>query len=127
VKVSEIKVGEIPIPLVNYVQLIRDRRAPYYDIVQFLLKDMEMHHSKTEEGSEVVYTINPRILQEEIEKTVKNEKLTTINVCRTILALLYGSKLSIEEDFYVTTTSSGRRNYHVKVNERTLTSLSRFL
>ena len=122
----EIHRNNIPIPLVNYVELIRNRKSPYYDIVQFLLKEMEMHHSRMGQSSEIVYTINPRVLQEEIEKGVKNEKLTTVNVCRTILALLYGSKLE-EEDFYATTTSGGRRNYHVRVNNRTLNSMSRFL
>jgi regulator of PEP synthase PpsR (kinase-PPPase family) len=126
IKVSEVY-REIPIPVVNYVHLIRKRKSPYYDIVEFLLKDMEMHYSRLGQPSEVVYTINPRILQEEIEKRVKNEKLTTVNVCRTVLALFYGSKLSEEKDFYVTTTSSGRRNYHIKVNNRTLNSLSKFL
>jgi len=123
---SEVQRHDIPIPLVNYVELIRRRKSPYYDIVQFLLRDMEIRYEKWQ-GSEVVYTINPRILQEEIERRVKDEKLTTVNVCRTILALLHGSKLREEKDFYVTTTSGGRRNYHVKVNTYTLSSLSRFL
>jgi len=125
--VSEIQRNDIPIPLINYVELIRNRKSPYYDVVHFLLIDMEMHHSRMGQSSEVVYTINPRVLQEEIEKAVKNEKLTTVNICRTILALLYGSKLSEERDFYVTTTSGGRRNYHVRVNDRTLSSMSKFL
>mgnify|MGYP001079595602 CR=1 FL=1 len=124
---SELHLRDIPIPLVNYVHLIRTRKSPYYDIVRFLLKDMEMHYSKMGQGSEIVYTVNPRILHEEIEKRIKDEKLTRVNVCRTILALLYGSKLSEEKDFYVTTTSSGRRNYHIKINTYTLTSMSRFL
>jgi DNA primase catalytic subunit len=91
------------------------------------VKEMEMHYEKVGQGSDVIYTINPRVLQEEIEKRVRNEKLTTVNVCRTILALLYGSKLREEKDFYVTTTSSGRRNYHIRVNDRTLSSLSKLL
>jgi hypothetical protein len=124
--VSEIP-KDIPVPLVNYVRLIRDRRSPYYDIVNHLLKDMEIHYEKMGEISETVYTINPRVLQEDIEKVVKNEKLTSVNVCRTILALLYGSQLREEKDFYVTTTSSGRRNYHVKVNDKTLSCLATFL
>jgi hypothetical protein len=119
--------SEIPVPLVNYIYLIKNRRSPYYDIVMFLMKDMEMHYHKTGESSETVYTINPRILQEMIEKRVNDEKLTTVNVCRTVLALLYGAKLNEEKDFFVTTTSSGRRNYHVKVNNRTLNSMSRLL
>jgi hypothetical protein len=88
---------------------------------------MEMHHSRMGQSSEVVYTINPRILQEEIEKKVQSEKLTTINVCRTVRALLYGSELRKEEDFYTTTTGHGRVNYHVKVNPRTLSSMNRFI
>jgi hypothetical protein len=116
--------SDIPVPLVNYIQLIRKRKSPYYEIVEFLLKEMEMRYKGTERVSEIVYTINPRILQEEIEKSLRDEKLTTVNVCRTILAMLYGSKLNDEKDFFVTTTSSGRRNYHIKVNTRTLNSLS---
>jgi regulator of PEP synthase PpsR (kinase-PPPase family) len=92
-----------------------------------MLKEMETRYQRSGQGSETVYTINPRILQEEIEKIVSDEKLTTVNVCRTILALLYGSSLAQEKDFYVTTTSSGRRNYHIRVNSRTLTSMGRLL
>ncbi len=124
---SEIPISGVPVPLVNYVNLIRSRKSPYYDIVQYLMKEMEMHHETSGRGSETVYTINPRVLQEEIEKVVNDDRLTTVNVCRTILAMLYGSKLDEEDDFYVTTTSSGRRNYHIKVNSRTLTSLNRML
>lgn len=124
---SDVEISRVPIPLVNYVHLIRNRKSPYYDIVQFLLKEMETHHQTIGQDSEIVYTINPRILQGEIEKIISDDKLTTVNVCRTILALLYGSRLSEEKDFYVTTTSSGRRNYHIKVNTKTLTSMNRLL
>jgi len=108
------RVSGVPIPLLNYVELIRSRRSPYYDIVQLVLKDMEMHYQRTGQDSETVYAINPRILQEEVEKMISDDRLTTVNVCRTILALLHGSGLSEEKGFYVTTTSSGRRNYTLK-------------
>jgi len=124
---SEIHLGDIPIPLVSYIHLIKYRKTPYYDIVQHIMKDMEIHYKKAEDSSGIVYTINPRILYEEIEKKVESEKLTTVNVCRTILALMYGSKLREEDDFYVTTTSRGRRNYHIKVNAHTLNSMHGFL
>jgi regulator of PEP synthase PpsR (kinase-PPPase family) len=124
---SEIKTKDIPIPLVNYIELIRNHKSPYYDVVNHILKEMEMHYRSTGQRSDMVYTINPRMLQEEIEKKVSDERLTTVNVCRSILALLYGSKLSEEKDYYVTTTSGGRRNYHVKVNARTLNLMSRFV
>jgi len=123
---SEVRIGEVPIPLVNYVFLIKYRRSPYYDIVQHLLRDMEIHYERIG-GSEVIYTINPRMLQEEIEEKVKSEKVTTVNICRTILALFYGCKLREGEDFYVTTTSGGRRNYHIKINSRTLSLMKSFL
>ncbi len=122
---SEIKV-EIPIPLRNYVDLIIRKRSPYYDIIKYLIQEMEIHFLKNE-MPEIVYTINPRVLQEELEKMIKNEKITRVNVCRSVLALLYGSKLREQEDFYVTTTSGGRKNYHVKVNPATLSRLKLFL
>ena len=124
-KMSE--VPEIPIPLVNYVHLIIQRKSPYYEIVEFLMKDMETHLSRTGQEAGSVYTINPRMLQEEIEKKVSDEKLTSINVCRTILAMLHGAELNEEKDYFVTTTSSGRRNYHIKVNPHTLNQMSRLL
>lgn len=122
---SEIR--DIPIPLVNYVNLIRDRKSPYYEIVEFLMKDMEMHFYKAGQGAGAVYTINPRMLQEEIEKKVSDEKLTSVNVCRTVRAMLNGAKLDEETDYFVTTTSSGRRNYHINVNPRTLNRMSALL
>jgi hypothetical protein len=118
--------SEIPIPLVNYVNLIKTRRSPYYDIAQYVLKDMENYYTRTSQGYEVIYTANPRTLRGMIERKISDEKITTVNICRTILALLYGSKLN-EKDFYVTTTSCGRKNYHIKVNGRTLNWLSRLL
>jgi len=121
--VSEIKIGEIPIPLINYIYLIRDRKPPYYDIVEHLVKEMKLYYLKGEQ-SVFVYAINPRILQEELEQKVTNEKLTTMNICRTIQAFLYGSDLRKKKDFYVSTTSHGKKNYHIKVNQRTLNLLS---
>jgi len=88
---------------------------------------MEMHLQRTGLGSETVYTINPRMLHEEIEKKVNDEKLTSVNVCRTVLAMLHGASLDAEKDYYVTTTSSGRKNYHVRVNTRTLNLMSSLL
>jgi hypothetical protein len=41
--------------------------------------------------------------------------------------MLYGSDLREEKDFYVTTTSGGRRNYHVKVNATTLRMMNRLI
>jgi hypothetical protein len=129
---SEIRIGEIPIPLINYVYLIQNRKSPYFDIVQLLLKEMERHYLNAQKDgrSEITYTINPRILTDEIELLVQSqnkEKLTNINVCRTILALCYGSKLKEEKDFYTSITSSGRRNYHIRVNQRTLNAFSRMI
>ena len=120
------RVGEIPIPLINYVYLIKNRKSPYYDLVQFLLKEMEMRYLKSGQ-SEVIYTINRRVLQEEIEKKIKSDKLTNINICRTTLAFLYASGAKEEKDFYVTTTGGGKRNYHIVLNKNTLNSFTRLL
>ena len=119
--------GDIPVPLINYLHLIKERRSPYYDIVEHVMREMESRYSVNGQFSEAVYTINPRVLQEEIEKKTRSERLTTVNICRTILAMLYGADLNEERDFFVTTTSSGRRNYHIKVSRRTVGSMSKLL
>jgi len=68
---SEVHISDIPIPLVNYLHLIKYHKTPYHDIVQHILKDMEIHYERTGRGSETIYTINPRVLQDKIEKKLK--------------------------------------------------------
>jgi len=116
----------LPIPLSNYLSLIKEKRSPYYDIIRYILLDME-HHFERSGHSEVIYTINPRRLHREIEEKVKNEKLTTTNVCRTILAFFYGTRLRENEDFFVTTSSRGRRNYHVRLTPSIMRMLRNFI
>jgi regulator of PEP synthase PpsR (kinase-PPPase family) len=117
---------EIPVPISNYLSLIEEKKSPYYDIIQHVIKDMEFHLRKADH-SEVVYTISPRQLLDQLEEKIKSEKLTTYNICRSILAILYGSDLKIREDYYKTTSSHGRRNYHVKLNSQNLLQLKQLL
>jgi len=118
--------SEIPNPICNYVNLIKERKTPYYDVIKHILLEMEHHYLKAGK-TEVIYSINPRRLQEEIEDLIKSEKLTSVNISRTILALFYGTNLKKDEDFYVTTSSRGRKNYHVKLNSQTLNTFKRFV
>jgi len=37
---SEVHISDIPIPLVNYIHLIKYHKTPYYDIVQHILREM---------------------------------------------------------------------------------------
>ena len=113
---------EVPIPLANYLRLIERKRSPYYDLVEYLINDMEQAHRKAPRQS-VIYSINPRRLKKEIDEKIQDEKLTPINISRTVLAMLYGSKLERDEDYYVTTSSGGRKNYHIKVNPSILSNL----
>jgi hypothetical protein len=113
---------QIPIPLSNYLSLIKRKKSPYYDLILYILADMERKH-RSGPNSSIIYTINPRQLKEEIEDKIPSEKLTPINISRTILAFLYGSKLRKDEDYYVTTSSGGRKNYHIKVNQSILSAL----
>lgn len=108
--------SDIPIPLANYYNLVKQKRSPYYDLVRFIIYDMERYYWRTGYQSEVIYSINPRSLEKQVKEQLKSEKLTSMNISRTVLAVLYGSKLKKDEDFYVTTSSGGRRNYHVKLN-----------
>jgi hypothetical protein len=116
------EIYNIPIPLVNYLHLIERKESPYYDLIRYLITDMEKN-LKVHPHNGMVYSVNPRRLKEEIEDQIPSEKLTTINIARTILALLYGSKLEKDEDYYVTTSSGGRKNYHIKVNPSVLSTL----
>lgn len=126
----EIEISKIPLPLINYVYLIKDKKSPYFDVVRYIVKEMEFHYrnAQLDGRSEVVYTINPRKLADEIDILVRNKsRLTVRSVCLTILAFYHLSGLKEGEDFYKTTTSRGRRNYHFKVNQRTLSSFARIL
>ena len=92
------EVSRIPIPLVNYYNLIEKKKSPYYDLILYIISDMEKSLKKTNPNVGFVYAINPRRLKEEIEETIPNDKLTSINIGRTVLALLYGSKLRKGQD-----------------------------
>jgi hypothetical protein len=113
----------IPPPLINYLRLIEKKRSPYYDLAEYVIADMEKGWNSDHPHPIVIYTINPRRLKEELEERIQSEKLTPINISRTILALIYGSKLEEDEDYYITTSSGGRKNYHIKVNPSILSSL----
>jgi hypothetical protein len=121
------EVSKIPIPLVNYYNLIEKKKSPYYDLILYIISDMEKSLKKTNPNVGFVYAINPRRLKEEIEETIPNDKLTSINISRTVLALLYGSKLRKDKDYYTTTSSGGRKNYHIKVDNNILSSLQMHL
>jgi hypothetical protein len=116
------EVPQIPIPLVNYLHLIERKKSPYYELILYVLKDMERNYNKGPNHG-IIYTINPRQLKEKVEDSITSDKLTSINISRTILALLYGSRLKKDEDYYVTTSSGGRKNYHIKVNRNILSIL----
>jgi hypothetical protein len=118
--VSEIQ--QIPIPLSNYLNLIDRKQSPYYDLILYLLSDIERTYA-TAPRNGAIYMINPRKLKEKITKKIPSNKLTTINISRTVLAFMLGSKLQKDEDYYVTTSSGGRKNYHIKVTSTVLSSL----
>jgi len=119
---SEIK--QISIPLINYLNLIEDKKSPYYDLILYIVSDMERHYKKMNSRNELIYAINPRRLKKEIEDEIPSKKLTSINISRTILALLHGSRLRKDEHYFVTTSSGGRKNYHIKVNSNILSRFS---
>jgi len=114
--------SEIPTPIHNYLYLIQGKKPPYYDVVLFIVSEMEKHLSEAEALKEVLYTVNPKRLRREMEKRVKHEKLTTLNISRTILAFIYGNNLKKDSDYYVTTTSGGCKNYHIRVNSNVLSA-----
>jgi hypothetical protein len=126
---DRIRAQKIPIPLSSYLSLIHKKKSPYYDLIRHILIDMEASYNKSGPRDGIIYTINPRQLKEEIDDKMRannffqSKKLTPINISRTILALLYGSSLQKDEDYYTTTSSGGRKNYHIKINMSNLSTL----
>lgn len=102
---------ETPRIVVNYLRLIREQQYPYYLIAKRLVDDMEAYYTPRS-PAEVIYTLNPKWLYNELDTEIKHEKLTVKNISRTIRALLTGKKL----EYYTTTTSGGRKSYHVELN-----------
>jgi len=115
--------AKIPIPMINYLHLIERKKSPYYDLIHHIVTDMERNYSERSQRHGIIYTVNPRRLKKELGEKIPSKKLTPINISRTILALLYGSKLRKDKDYYVTTSSGGRKNYHIKVNSSILSIL----
>jgi len=109
--------SELPNPIANYWNLVKNRRSPYYDWLQHIIKNAESF--KEEYPDQTFYLINTRELVKKIEKENPDEKLSTVNLSRTILAILQGSKELKEgkdKDYYDTATSGGKRNYHIKIS-----------
>ena len=117
------EVHKIPIPIINYLHLIERKQSPYYDLILYVLSDMERNLKEAHLNHGIIYTINPRQLKEEIQEKIPGKRLTPINISRTILALLYGSDLRKGEDYYATTSSGGRKNYHIKITKSNLSLL----
>ena len=120
---DRVRAQKIPVPLSSYLSLIHRKESPYYDLIRHILLDMEASYKKSGPRDGIIYTINPRQLKEQIEDKIQSKKLTPINISRTILALLYGSPLQKDEDYYTTTSSGGRKNYHIKINMNNLSNL----
>lgn len=126
---SELKIRaeELPLPLNNYAYLLINKKSPYYEIIQYLKREMEFRYKKAGKP-EIIYGISPRRLAKEIELMVQEKKkITTYSICRTILAACYLCKLKEGEDFWITTTAGGKKNYHFKVNQKTLGSFAKIL
>lgn len=117
------EVHRIPIPIINYLHLIERKESPYYDLILYIVSDMERNLKRADLNHGIIYTINPRQLKKEINEKIPAPKLTPINISRTILALLYGSELQKDDDYYVTTSSGGRKNYHIKITKSNLSLL----
>jgi len=109
---------ETPRIVVNYLRLIREHQYPYYLIAKRLVDDMEAYY-KPRSPAEIVYTLNPKWLYNELDPEIKHEKLTIKNISRTIRAFLAGKNL----EYYTTTSSGGRRSYHVALNPQIVRKL----
>jgi hypothetical protein len=107
--------SRVPNPLKIYINLLRERREPYYTIAKFVLSEALKEYN----SGKLVYSINPRLIEQQLKEKIREEyksKFTRRNISRCILALFYGNKRLKEEDYYATVTVRGRKNYHVFLN-----------
>lgn len=124
-KYSEVKTPDserlVPLPLfINIMNRIKEKKSPHYDAVKYILDDMEIHLIKS--GLPVtIYAINPRLLEKEIEQKIESEKkLSVRGVSYLARSFLSYSPLKKDKDYWVSTTSGGKTNYHVKVDSNVL-------
>jgi len=117
------KTEKIPSQLITYLNLIKKKKSPYYDVVCHVVEEMEKTQKHHQELYDIVYVISAKRLEREISEELPSEKLTTTNISRTLLAILHGSKLKKGDEYYVTTRRGGGKNYHIKVNPKVLAKL----
>ena len=70
------EVQQIPIPLANYFNLIHEKKSPYYDLILYIISDMEREHKRGNSEYGIIYTINPRKLKEEIDDRIPSKKVS---------------------------------------------------
>jgi len=115
--------------VVTYLNLIKKKKSPYYDIACHLIKEMEKTQKRNQELYDIIYVINAKKLEKELSKKISRtkvrKKLTATNIARTILAILKGGNLKKEEEYYTTIRRGGGKNYHIKINQKTLEKLKK--
>ena len=112
---------ELPKPLNQYLILLKNRERPFYGIALIVYKDMEKYLYEVRSGKSCIYTANLRRLREKIEK--EGYKMSSIGISRILRALFFGSNLR----WYATTSSGGKKNYHVELDKNALNSVRDFL
>ena len=117
------KTEKIPFQIIIYLNLIKKKKSPYYDVACHIVKEMEKTQKRHQELYDMFYVINAKKLEREISKKLSDEKLTRTNVSRTLLAVLHGSKLKKGDEYYITIRRGGGKNYHIKLNRKVLAKL----
>jgi hypothetical protein len=117
-------------PIENYVGLINGRKEPYLTIFSFLRGEILRYYNEgCPDGEWCGY--NPKVMAAVIRSKIENgeikinfpkdekpekiiKKINSYGVSRVIRATAMKTKLESEEEFRVTTTSSGGRVYHFR-------------
>lgn len=120
------------LPIVaTYLNLIKKKKSPYYDIACHLIKEMEKTQKQNRELYNITYVVNAKKLEKEltqkISKIKAKKRLTATNIARTILAIIKGGSLQEGEEYHITIRKGGGKNYHIKINQETLGKLKTFV
>jgi hypothetical protein len=115
---------ELSIPYSYYLRLAFDEGTGPNKVAYVLLEKMEKNYKETRQKKGTVLHINPKLFQEELKKEFPDLNVGKIGCI--IPTILKESGLKEEKDFYTTETHH-RRNYHVNVTKRNISSIRSFL
>ncbi|MGA3020501.1 MAG: hypothetical protein ABSD68_00950 [Candidatus Micrarchaeales archaeon] len=119
-------------PMREYIGLLKRKEEPYITIAMLFRDEMRDAYEERKRlclgklTEDPHLYLNPRFFSGKIRDQIIDDKMTVVNVCRTIWAVLLGSGFEENKDFF-TRGSSGKTTYDVVSNQETISAVNNFL